>query len=110
MSNTAAPRVADAPPGNWVDTYLPARLRPFARLARWDRPIGWWLLLWPCWWSTALAGAAQGAPPSIISLALFMAGAILMRGAGCTYNDILDRWGWGGSGCAQPRRRTCGPG
>jgi len=84
-------RVADAPPGNWVDSYLPARLKPFARLARWDRPIGWWLLMWPCWWSAALASAAADMPPSPATLALFMLGAILMRGAGCTYNDILDR-------------------
>lgn len=87
----ASGRVSDAPPGNWVDTILPLPLRPFARLARWDRPIGWWLLLWPCWWGTALAGAAQGVPPSLFTLFLFLAGAILMRGAGCTYNDILDR-------------------
>lgn len=83
--------VADAPPGNFVDTLLPAAMRPYARLARWDRPIGWWLLMWPCWWSVALASAATGVVPSIVSLALFMAGAILMRGAGCTYNDIVDR-------------------
>ncbi|MEM7694702.1 MAG: 4-hydroxybenzoate octaprenyltransferase [Pseudomonadota bacterium] len=83
--------VADAPPGNFVDTWLPARLRPFARLARWDRPIGWWLLLWPCWWSCALASSAAGHLPSLWFLALFLMGAILMRGAGCTYNDILDR-------------------
>ena len=90
-ANSAAVRVADAPAGNFVDTWLPASLRPYARLARWDRPIGWWLLMWPCWWSTALASSAEGHAPSIASLALFMLGAILMRGAGCTYNDILDR-------------------
>ena len=84
-------RVADAPPGNFVDTLLPAWARPYARLARWDRPIGWWLLMWPCWWSVALASASTGVAPSIVSLLLFMAGAILMRGAGCTYNDIVDR-------------------
>ncbi|GAB5373993.1 MAG: 4-hydroxybenzoate octaprenyltransferase [Acuticoccus sp.] len=84
-------RVADAPPGNFVDTLLPAAARPYARLARWDRPIGWWLLMWPCWWSVALASATGGVTPNVWYLALFMAGAILMRGAGCTYNDILDR-------------------
>jgi len=84
-------RVADAPPGNFVDTLLPASWRPYARLARWDRPIGWWLLMWPCWWSVALASAAGGMLPNVVTLALFMAGAIPMRGAGCTYNDIIDR-------------------
>ena len=91
MTEAVHARVADAPADNWVDAYLPPRLRPFARLARWDRPIGFWLLMWPCWWSAALASAAAGEPPSLVSLALFMGGAILMRGAGCTYNDILDR-------------------
>ena len=84
--------VADAPPGNWVDAWLPAAAKPFARLARLDRPIGWWLLMWPCWWSAALAAVAAGRPfPDPRHLALFMAGSIAMRGAGCTYNDIVDR-------------------
>lgn len=86
------PAVADAPRGNWVDTYLPPRWRPYAQLARWDRPIGWWLLLWPCWWSLALATGAAGAPfPNIWHAFLFWLGAVAMRGAGCTYNDIVDR-------------------
>jgi 4-hydroxybenzoate polyprenyltransferase len=85
-------RVFDAPKGNWVDRFAPPRTRPYARLARLDRPIGWWLLLWPCWWSAALAAGAAGmALPNPWHLALFMVGAIVMRGAGCTYNDILDR-------------------
>lgn len=88
---TIAGRVADAPADNWVDRFVPQRLRPFARLARFDRPIGWWLLLWPCWWGTALAGVAADAPPNPWHLALFLVGAIVMRGAGCTYNDILDK-------------------
>src|SRR5919199_836820 len=84
--------VADARPGNWVDGLLPAPMRPYARLARLDRPIGWWLLMWPCWWSAALAAVAAGrALPDPWHLALFMVGAIAMRGAGCTYNDIVDR-------------------
>ncbi len=88
----AEQRVFDAPKGNLVDRYAPAATRPYARLARFDRPIGWWLLLWPCWWSAALAaGAAGSAYPDPWHLALFMVGAIVMRGAGCTYNDILDR-------------------
>jgi len=84
--------VADAVRGNWVDRYLPAGFRPYARLARLDRPIGWWLLLWPCWWSAALAAGPAGSPlPNIWHLVLFLVGAVAMRGAGCTYNDIVDR-------------------
>jgi len=91
-------RVADAPSGHWVYRLLPRAAWPYAQLARWDRPIGWKLLLWPCWWSLAMAaaaGAAPGAPllsvlPSPWHLLLFLAGAIAMRGAGCTYNDIVD--------------------
>ena len=70
---------------------LPASLVPYAQLARIDRPIGWWLLLLPCWWSAALAGVASGQGPSLIHLALFLVGAIAMRGAGSTYNDLVDR-------------------
>ena len=70
---------------------LPASLRPYARLARLDRPIGWWLLLLPCWWSEALAAKLAGKPPSFITLMLFLIGAIAMRGAGSTWNDITDR-------------------
>src|SRR5215470_14152022 len=88
----AALPVADAPRGNWVDRALPLALRPYARLARLDRPIGWWLLLLPCWWSSALAADAAGrAYPDLWHLVLFLIGAIVMRGAGCTYNDIVDR-------------------
>lgn len=84
--------VADADRGNWVDRYAPLAWRPYARLARLDRPIGWWLLLWPCWWSSALAAVAAGAPyPNPWHLVLFLVGAIVMRGAGCTYNDVVDR-------------------
>lgn len=84
--------VADAPAGNLVDRYAPARLRPYLRLARIDRPIGWWLLLLPCWWSTALAAVAIEAPwPDPKLLVLFFIGSVAMRGAGCTWNDILDR-------------------
>jgi len=93
MANfTENDRVADAQAGNWVDRFLPAAFRPFARLSRLDRPIGWWLLLFPCWWSSALAADAAGfAYPSPWHIALFLIGAIAMRGAGCTYNDIVDR-------------------
>jgi len=64
---------------------------PFVQLARLDRPIGWELLLAPCWQSTALAGLALHRGPNLWHLVLFLIGAVAMRGAGCTYNDILDR-------------------
>ena len=84
--------VADAPSGNLVDRLAPLSWRPYLRLARVDRPIGWWLLLLPCWWSTALAAGAGGIGfPSPILLALFFVGSVAMRGAGSTYNDIVDR-------------------
>ena len=87
-----APTVPDAPPGNWVDRHAPHWFRPYARLARFDRPIGGWLLLFPCWWSLALAEHANGAAyPSVWFAFLFLVGAFVMRGAGCTYNDIVDR-------------------
>jgi 4-hydroxybenzoate polyprenyltransferase len=87
----AAGSVADAT-GNWVDTLAPAWSRPYLRLARLDRPIGSWLLLLPCWWSSALAAiAAHHAAPSFVHLVLFLIGAFAMRGAGCTWNDIVDR-------------------
>ena len=83
--------VADAT-GNWVDTLAPAWSRPYLRLARLDRPIGSWLLLLPCWWSAALAAvAAHARGPSPIHIVLFFVGAFAMRGAGCTWNDIVDR-------------------
>jgi 4-hydroxybenzoate polyprenyltransferase len=84
-------RVADST-GNWVDTFAPLPIRPYLRLARADRPIGAWLLLLPCWWSAGLAAIAAGHPyPNPWHLALFFVGAFVMRGAGCTWNDILDR-------------------
>jgi len=79
--------MTDIRSGDWVDLYAPAILRPYARLARLDRPIGTWLLLFPCWW-IALAGAAW---PDWYLMALFCIGAVVMRGAGCTFNDIVDR-------------------
>ncbi|MDE2578120.1 MAG: 4-hydroxybenzoate octaprenyltransferase [Hyphomicrobiales bacterium] len=65
--------------------------RPFVQLARLDRPAGWWLLLLPCWFSSALASAVEGRGPHWLHLGLFFVGAIAMRGAGCTYNDLADR-------------------
>lgn len=84
-------RVADATARNWVDGLAPASTRPYLRLARFDRPIGSWLLLMPCWWSAGLAGMAQGQLPSLWHIVLFFIGAFAMRGAGCTWNDFVDR-------------------
>ncbi|MEX0309091.1 MAG: 4-hydroxybenzoate octaprenyltransferase [Tateyamaria sp.] len=86
-------QVADAVTGNWVDTLAPAWSRPYLRLSRADRPIGTWLLLLPCWWGLALAILHDQAPrlqDAWIALGC-AAGAWLMRGAGCTWNDITDR-------------------
>lgn len=86
-------RVADAPRLNWVDRFAPAFARPYLRLARADRPIGTWLLLWPCWWSVLLALPAHSTSGlEVLRLMfLFAVGSFVMRGAGCTYNDIVDR-------------------
>ena len=87
----ARPSPPDAlPPGgsNLLLSLMPTALQPFARLSRLDKPIGTWLLLWPGLWSIALA--ADGLP-DIRLLALFTAGALAMRSAGCVYNDIVDR-------------------
>jgi 4-hydroxybenzoate polyprenyltransferase len=90
MSNAAA-RVADST-GNWVDTRAPVWARPYLRLSRFDRPIGSWLLLMPCWWSAALAaGVAHDVHDLARVVVLFFIGAFVMRGAGCTWNDITDR-------------------
>lgn len=84
--------VADAVPGNWVDRRAPASLRPYLRLMRADRPIGAYLLMFPAWWSIALAAAHTGrAWPDPWLLIAFALGAFIMRGAGCTFNDIVDR-------------------
>jgi 4-hydroxybenzoate polyprenyltransferase len=85
-----AGRVADST-GNWVDGFAPAWMRPYFRLARLDRPIGSWLLLMPCWWSVGLAAVHSGSQVDVWHLILFFVGAFAMRGAGCTWNDIVDR-------------------
>jgi 4-hydroxybenzoate polyprenyltransferase len=90
MIGAAAGRVADST-GNWVDRRAPVGARPYLRLARLDRPIGSWLLLLPCWWSSALAAIAAHGRVNLVHLFLFFAGAFAMRGAGCTWNDIVDR-------------------
>lgn len=98
-------KVADALKHSWVYN-LPEWLWPYAQLARWERPIGWQLLMWPCWWSLALAWnktandvGNAGADTSmlvtpgfiLIYMGLFWFGSFLMRGAGCTYNDLVDK-------------------
>src|SRR5246127_3633983 len=89
--NSGAPPVADAT-GNWVDTLAPRWSRPYLRLARFDRPIGSWLLLMPCWWSAALStGVAHRLDRLPLDVLLFFVGSFVMRGAGCTWNDITDR-------------------
>ncbi|WP_134726815.1 4-hydroxybenzoate octaprenyltransferase [Paracoccus luteus] len=84
--------VSDAPKGNWVDRLAPAPWRPWLRLSRADRPIGTWLLLLPCWWGVGLAMIVDR--PAWVDLwivAVCALGAVVMRGAGCTWNDITDR-------------------
>lgn len=91
MTQPANHAVPDAAPGHWVEA-APAWLRPYLRLARYDRPVGFWLLAAPCWIGLALAHVATG--PELMDAwyaVLFGVGAIAMRGAGCTYNDIVDR-------------------
>jgi 4-hydroxybenzoate polyprenyltransferase len=83
--------VADAQTDNWVDRFAPYWLKPYARLARWDRPIGFWLLFWPCAFSLGLAAIAKpGAGFDVRALILCFVGAVAMRGAGCTFNDLVD--------------------
>ena len=81
----------DAVAGHWLLRIAPESAKPFLQLARLDRPVGWQLLLLPCWQSSALASAAFDLPPDLGQLALFLVGAVAMRGAGSTYNDIVDR-------------------
>ena len=85
---TASASRIDIPQQSWIDRLLPRPLRPYARLMRLDRPIGFWLLLIPGWWAITLAGRGE---PNTTLMILFLVGAVLMRGAGCTINDIVDR-------------------
>jgi len=95
MTKHPSQRPADAAPDNWVDLYAPASTRPYLRLMRADRPVGVWLLLWPCWWSITLAAGSQSCGISYGAtakmLALFAIVAFVMRSAGCIVNDIWDR-------------------
>ncbi len=81
----------DAAPTNWVDRYAPGSWRPWLKLARLDRPTGIWLLMIPGWQGIALAAARFGRWPDARLLLAFLAGALLMRAAGCAVNDIADR-------------------
>ncbi|OAN76563.1 4-hydroxybenzoate polyprenyltransferase [Jannaschia sp. EhC01] len=94
MSAQSDGQVADAVSGNWVDTLAPKATRPYLRLSRADRPIGTWLLLLPCWWGLMLAIASAPSTATLFDAWIFFGcavGAFLMRGAGCTWNDITDR-------------------
>lgn len=85
--------IGDMPADGWIDRYAPQTARPYLKLMRLDRPIGTWLLLFPCWWSVTMAAGTTGATPLewLRLMVLFGIGALVMRGAGCTINDILDR-------------------
>ncbi|MEM7619212.1 MAG: 4-hydroxybenzoate octaprenyltransferase [Pseudomonadota bacterium] len=76
---------------DWISNWPILSMRPYLRLARADRPIGIWLLLWPCWWSVMLAGGSGSLLYDLWTLTLFAIGATVMRAAGCAYNDIIDR-------------------
>jgi len=86
-------KLIDAQSNNWVDLYVPKGIRPFFKLSRLDRPIGSWLLIIPCWWGVFLS---TNVDPNLLngnSLYILVAcyiGGLLMRGAGCTWNDITD--------------------
>ena len=85
------PAASDIRSGHWAYRMAPAASRPYLKLARIDRPIGTWLLLFPCWWGLALAAVSAGGWPNLWFALLFAVGALVMRGAGCTFNDIVDR-------------------
>ncbi len=88
MTETSENIATDIPSKSWIDRLAPPDTRPYLRLARADRPIGTWLLLLPCWWSVALATPSW---PDAALFILFAIGSLVMRGAGCTINDIIDR-------------------
>ncbi|WP_018700440.1 4-hydroxybenzoate octaprenyltransferase [Amorphus coralli] len=89
---TRSASLPDTVRGHWVERWSPAWFLPYARMARLERPVGWQLLLWPCWWSLALASNAAGEPwPNPWHWLLFLIGAVSMRGAGCVFNDIVDK-------------------
>jgi 4-hydroxybenzoate polyprenyltransferase len=92
MMKPAKTVTTDMPADHWVERYVPDAIRPYFKLARIDRPIGTWLLLLPAWWSLILASPGVADPTGTVAFfAIFGVGAIIMRGAGCTFNDIVDR-------------------
>ena len=90
-SRDGASAHSDIRAGHWTLRLSPAPVRPYLRLIRIDRPIGTWLLLFPCWWSLAMAATAEGRLPDWRLMILFALGALIMRSAGCTLNDLVDR-------------------
>jgi 4-hydroxybenzoate polyprenyltransferase len=91
MTEASGTHIADAKPMNWVERILPSTALPYAQLMRLDRPIGWWLLLLPCLWGLALGEIFGGVGvPNVGHAVLFLIGAVVMRGAGCTLNDMAD--------------------
>jgi 4-hydroxybenzoate polyprenyltransferase len=92
MMDASGTHIADASAQNWVERWSPASLLPYAQLMRLDRPVGWWLLLLPCWWGLALGQIAKGGgQPNWWHALYFLIGAVVMRGAGCVLNDMADR-------------------
>lgn len=91
MQDRTLGSVADAPKGNWVDRYAPNSAKPYLRMSRLDRPIGYQLLFWPCAFSLGLVAIATHSSFDWWHFVLFFIGAVAMRGAGCTFNDIVDR-------------------
>jgi 4-hydroxybenzoate polyprenyltransferase len=92
MTERVKSATSDISNAGWVAHKAPKWLRPYLRLARMDRPIGIWLLLLPCWWSLSLAASPAVSPwPDPFFFILFAVGAVVMRAAGCTINDIVDR-------------------
>jgi 4-hydroxybenzoate polyprenyltransferase len=90
-ASSSASVLPDAKPAQWLFSATPTAWHPYFQLARLDRPIGWWLLVLPCWWSSLLASLVLLQPPRLLDCVLFLIGAIAMRGAGSTYNDLVDR-------------------
>ena len=91
MTTDGTSDLPDSVPRQWLTRITPRAWHPYMQLARLDRPIGYWLLTLPCWWSSLLASLAARQLPNVWHLLLFLVGAIVMRGSGSTYNDVVDR-------------------